>query len=64
MQIREARKVAIKTAADWVAGSDWDQFWGEELTNACWADDKLAAVLTQAKREIAERIRKLDTTVR
>lgn len=59
MKIREARKLAIKTAAEWAARADWDQFWGDELADAAFGDDKLASVLAQAQREIADRIKRL-----
>lgn len=59
MPLAKARKVAIQTAADWVAHADWDQFWGEDLAVAAWNDEKLATILTRAKREAAERIRRI-----
>lgn len=62
MNIREARNLAIKTAAEWVAGADWDQFWGDELADAAFLNERLATVLTQAQREIADRIKRLAGT--
>lgn len=59
MKINEAKQKAIEIAADWCFGADWDQFWGEELSEEAWQDDKLAAVLCRAQREIAARIRRL-----
>lgn len=59
MNIREARKLAIKNAAEWVGQADWDQFWGDELADAAFGNDRLAAVMAQAQREIAARIQRL-----
>jgi hypothetical protein len=59
VSITDARVKAIKTAADWVEGADWDQFWGEELANDAFCNDQLAAILTQAKREVAAAIRRI-----
>lgn len=59
MGIAEARAFAIKNAADWVAGADWDQFWGQELADAAFSNSELATVLTKAQREVAARIRRI-----
>lgn len=59
LSLTEARKRAIQTAADWAAGADFDQFWGEELAAAAFGNSQLSAILAQAQREITQRIRRI-----
>lgn len=59
MKIREARRKAMQTAADWALGADFDQFWGDALADEAYANDELGEVLRRAQREVAARIRRL-----
>lgn len=59
MKIREAKRLAIQNAADWIMGADFDQFWGEDLADQAWDDDALSEILSRAQREISDRVRKL-----
>lgn len=59
MTLAEARKVALATAADWVNGADWDQFWGEDVAIAAFNNDELSRVLARAQREVSNAIRRI-----